>query len=530
MFTEKLKQTYPLGIHIMTGDMEASTLRTLIDYPAERTVSGVFLKQKRLDAIDPSCLQAEIHIEPHNFSLLKPSSEFILSPLDNEENSEIQDNEEALVERFLQKYPDFIGGFMDADLRNTHKLMECLYVENIPMSKVTDILLHHPDIKTDELKETLQLFDLMNRGVEVLESHKTLMPRVAEHVTRVTADLQHMYTGEDKPLTSHSYYHKDIRPRYDRELKEMAELKLRERKMIQTRPQSFTVTWSNSKGDGWECREMVDIINDRFQDYRGMLARAEQSQAGPDRPVMQLDIITTKPRWRKEVMDTVQRSWAFRGMTEITDRSELQLDISTWHEQNDAQKLLHFHFAGVKDSLYMFETGTDGFVIIDRDRSVKRFGEEFSPKNKAILERLVSRENMMTADGSLFMRPAGPERVYLEKESGRKINVFQETVNGQQMLVNPYKLTQSWVQHAPENYVEITGRLTDARVIGDGYSSAIRCRIDGEQHPATRLSYPDAHGYKNGIVTAEQLAVKYFAYELMNTQSLDQQQNKGMKR
>lgn len=532
MFTEKLNQTYPLGIHIPAEDMEADKLRILIEYPAERTIEAEFAQKKRSDSLDPELLQAEIRVEPRNFPILEPHGSLFLDTLDNEGTVTMQldgDPEYRLAAKFFEKYPDFTGGPVNARLQNTHKLMECLYVENIPMSKVTEILLQHPAITTRELKETLQLFDLMQRGVEVLESGKTLMADVQKRTDEVTGNLQHMYTG-DKPLDSHPYYHHDIRPVYNDRLRQMAELKLRERGMIRTRPQSFTVTWANAGGDGWECREMTDVINTRYQDYRGMLARATQSQAGPDSPLMQLDVFTTVPRWRKDILDTVQRSWAKRGMTEITDRQELPWEITTWLEQDDAQKQLHFKMSGVKDNLFVHENGTDGYAIVDRDRSVTRFGEDFSPKNRAVFDRLVKQENVMAVDGSLFMRPAGPERVFLEKGTGRRISAFQETVNGRLVLVQPYKLTPSRIGHFPEDFQEITGRLTDARVIGTDRSAAVSCRIDGDKQPAIRLSYPDANGFKNGAVTAEQLAVKYFAYELLQSQPLARQQDKGIKR
>lgn len=529
MFTEKLKQTYPEGVHISSADMDAAGLCTLIEYPAERVLRGTFTLTERNDALHPEELQTELRMEPQNFHLVGPSTDFFLEPLDGMPDDEDRENEETVLNRFLDRYPDFTGGQADVDLHDTLKLFECLHVENIPMSKVTQLLLLHPDMETKELKEVLQLFDLMQRGITVLESGKTLMPDVDRRVREVTESLQHIYTGKDKPLEEHQYYRNDVRPVYDRELKEMAQLKLRERRMIQTRPQSFNITWSNANGDGWECRKMTDIINKRFLDYRGMLVRAEQSAAGPDSPDMRLDIFTTEPQWRKEILDVVQKSWALRQMDEITEREELPREIAAWHVQNDVQKLMHMRFAGVRDILYVFETGTDGLVLVDRDRKVKRFGEEFSPANRAALDRIVTHENIRTVDGSLYMCPVGPERVFLEKSKGRAIHVRQETVDGNTVLVQPYKLNPSRVQDFPDEYVDITGRVTDIQIIGEGHASAVRCRIDGQRQPAARISYPDAQGFRNGAVTAEQLAVKYFAWELMQDKEYNVQQNKGIK-
>ena len=345
----------------------------------------------------------------------------------------------------------------------------------------------------------------------------------------MTADLQHMYTGEGKPLESHPYYQKDIRLIYDRELKAMAELHLRERKMIPTRLQSFQVIWANANGDGWECRSMTEIINDRFKSsYRGKLAEAFQPT--PDSPNMRLDIYTDKPRWRKDVLDTVKKSWALQHISEITDRGEMPEEIESWNNQNDAGKKLNLHFSGINETLYAFENGTDGLLMIDRGRHVQQFGEQLSERNKKILEQLVKHENLLTADGSLFMQPVGPRHEFIEKSTGKKIVAFQETVNGQPMMVAPYKYLPSLVHKNPDNYVDITGRLTDAQVIGQGYSSAIRCKIDGEQIPAIRMSYPDAQQFKNGVYTAEQLAVKYFAWQLLKDLLQEQDQDRGIKR
>ena len=76
-----------------------------------------------------------------------------------------------------------------------------------------------------------------------------LMIRPNNMVASVTRDYQHMYVGEGKELSSHEYYKKDIRPKYDDALKEAAELELRKLGFIQTLPHSLDVRWSDTRGD-----------------------------------------------------------------------------------------------------------------------------------------------------------------------------------------------------------------------------------------------------------------------------------------
>lgn len=534
MLEQKFKELYPLGVHFSAEDMDAEKLQAMIAYPGQRFIDASMLEFKRMDSVNPQLLQTELHISPQHYWVLKLDNSVLLSVLDDTDAGYEQpavpsldemDEEDLVTSAFIQKYPDLKGGELSAELHEMTDFLDCLYVENIPMSKVMDILLHHPEIGTQQLKESLQLFDLMQRGVEVLESGKKLSGDAEHMALQVTENLQHMYTGEGKPLASHPYYRQDIRHIYDRELKAMAELRLRERKMMETRPQAFVVSWANGKGDNWECHEMTGSINERFASgYRGKLAEAVAE--GSD---MRLFVYTDKPGPRKEILDTVQKSWAFRQMTEITDKNQMPLDMAQGLSEYESQKKLHLKFSGVKDNLYIYEDRTDGFVIVDRDRNVLRFGEHFTETNAKTVDRLTKKENILSVDGSLFMRPAGPEHVFLEKSTGRKINAIQETIAGNQFFVQPYKLRPSSVQIRPDDYIDITGRITDARIIGEGYASAVRCRIDGEQQPATRISYPDAQGFKNGALTAEQLATKYFAYELMQSQEQGVQKSKGIK-
>lgn len=483
------------SIRINTGQMEVDMLNALISYPGERHLNGTIHPQPGGNKYSDR-LETEIRLMPADYESL--------------EKDALQSNE------------------IMVDMTDTLKLMDRFYVENVPMSKVTELLLHHPDMNTDDLKDTLQLFDLMKKGVDLLEDGKQFTANVNSKVNEVRRDLQHIYTGEHKPLEGHEYYKNDIRPIFDRELKEMAELSLREMGMIQTRPQSFHITWSNGENDGWECREMVKVINERYQDYRGFLAKATQTTDMPNSPEMRLDIHTTRPEWRKQILDTVQKSWAMKDMKEITNPAELPYDIYVSKAKSDEDKKLEFKYAGVKDAMYVFETGTDGFAIINQDRSVKQFGEDFTPKHKAALDLLLTRQNVPAVDGSLFLKPIGTERIFLDKSTGQKINAIQETVNGKEVLVQPYKLRKSPVEGNLDKYVEVTGRVTEAKVIGKDDATAIRCKIDGVQCPATRISWADSIRYKNGGLNEEQLAIKYFTPELMKAP--EQERNQSMKR
>lgn len=486
--TDKLNQQYPDGITLDAGQVELDELYTYLIHPSER-VFEVSMDKKQYP-YHPELLDTEIRLKPQDYDLIGQ---------------------------------DMDGRGLFVTLHDTFRLLDNMYVENVPLSTAAKVHFSNPDLTSGQFKEALQLFDLMQRGVEVLESGKMLKGSVQDHVQTLTRELQHIHTDVDTPLQEHPYYNEDIRLLYDYMLKEMAEVKLRERKVIPTVLQSFRLSFANPDGDNKPCENMARTINTRFRDNRGKLAEAVTD--GSD---MTLNVYTLKPRWRKEILDTVAGAWALQSMSEVTDMEQMPQAIAEWRQENNADKRLEKIISGIKDTVFFYEKGTCGFMVMDHFRNMRSYGERLSPDSLHYLNNLAEKENLQAVDGSLVFQQVGPVRTFINKRTGDRITAAEETVDGKPVLVKPYSLRPSEVQNYPQNYTEMTG-LTNARVIGQGHGSAVLCDINGEHQNAERLAVVDWIRYTNGNVTAEQLACKYFASQLMEQNSI-QEHNKGLKR
>ena len=73
----------------------------------------------------------------------------------------------------------------------------------------------------------------------------------------------------------------------------------------------------------------------------------------------------------------------------------------------------------------------------------------------------------------------------------------------------------------------MTGRITEATVITRDNAAYVRCKMDGVQQIAQRLSASEVLAHKNGLTNATTLAYLRFADELIDTA---QGRNKGMGR
>ena len=98
------------------------------------------------------------------------------------------------------------------------------------------------------------------------------------------------------------------------------------------------------------------------------------------------------------------------------------------------------------------------------------------------------------------------------------------------MLVDPYNRNLFGNDEGMGQYRDVTGRLTDAKIIGKDHTLAVRCKIDGVQQSATKLSYGDKQAFINGRFDEEFLAYKYFASDLLEEiQDVQQERTGGRK-
>ena len=523
-FYEKLKEKFPDGITIPIQNVDMDKLNIYRYYPVERNIgmNGIVHEAGTRTSFADEYLKFEFRLKPDDYKMVSPEESIYFS----EELEEATDlgPEDNVATMLLNQVPEVEGCVIEmGGLFDEKKFLENIYLEGIPMKEAMTFLLQKDLWSLDDFRETVQLYRLKNEGLKVLDEQVDLVGKAIDMTENVTRDYQHMYTGEGKPLEGHEYYESDIKPKYDGDLKQQAELELRKMGVIPTRPEVYDVRWKNTRGDNWECEQMTHVINDMFRGYREKVVDAVRNEDW-----MRVNIYTTNPEYRKRILDTITCSWAKEEVRQITDLSEMPEEIAEalQKEQERKESSLYPVFIGVKDCIYFAEKGNPGYVCIDYDRNVITQGEPLTEKNQAYVNRLAKEENILRGNGCCLSL-VGDKKLYLDRMNGSTLKVSNEIIDGKIQTVEEGSHCVCNVN--PIRYLDITGRITDAKVVNKDNVYLLRCKIDGEQQPGVKLYMGDAIRFKNHQITTEQLAVHIHALELID-RSNNQEKATSMRR
>ena len=505
----------PDGFKLVNQRMDIDTLRNLAFYPGERMIDGIATEPgKHLGAPDDKLL-AEVRPQETRPPLLYPSGMYYHAGLAGKDGMSSEDNE---LVNFLYKHPNVIGGIMEADLEDERTFLENLYIEGVPMVQVKEVLLQQPDITQDNLQQILQLYRLKAEGAAVVETNIRLKGLARDTADKVMDEFRQIYTGPNRPLTDHPSYTQDIRVKFDADLKRQAELQLRKLGVIPTLPESLDVRWKNTRGDNWEAEQMTHVVNDMFRGYAAKMVDAEQQQDW-----MRVNIYTTNPEYRQRIMDTLTSSWAMAEIVPVTELQDMPQEIADAREAEMARResALDTSFVNL-DTVYFFEKGVPGYVRVDSDRTVTAHGEPLTASHMKHIHDLAEGANILRS-GTPILKLIGPERLFLDKHEAKLVRTREETVDGEKVLID--KGGYRTFDPNSDRYQEITGRITDAKVVSNGEVHILRCKIDGVQQSGRKLSPYSAHlPFISDKQYVENLAVLHFGEALLDD---GQKQNMG---
>ena len=516
-FTDKFFEVFPEGMKIPVGNVEMDTLAVYRFYPAERWMRGMPCPLQTKTGVADNRLNVEVRLKPDDYKGLCPNSDIYYSyELGQKTNLSSEDNEATM---FLNKVENLQDGFVEISLADERMFLKNLYVEGVQMQKAMEILLQqHQKMTLQAFREALQLTRLKEEGVLMLEGGIRLYDEAANAVSKVIEDFQHMYTGEGNPLHKHSYYETDIKPKYDQALKEAADLSLRKLGIIETLPESLDVKWKNTRGDYWEAEQMTHVVNDMFRGYAAKVVDAEQEQDW-----MRVNIYTTNPEYRQRIMDTLTSSWAMAEIVPVTELQDMPQEIADAREAEMARResALDTSFVNL-DTVYFFEKGVPGYVRVDSDRTVTAHGEPLTESHMKHIHDLAEGANILRS-GTPILKLIGPERLFLDKHETKLVRTREETVDGEKVLID--KGGYRTFDPNSDRYQEITGRITDAKVVSNGEVHILRCKIDGVQQSGRKLSPYSAHlPFISDKQYVENLVVLHFGEALLDD---GQKQNMG---
>lgn len=504
----KIKNDFPNGMKITVhNDIDKEGLDSLIMYPNERWLNGKSNHPETKTVESNDNLRIEVLLNPQNYYLVHPDRDYYNYELEEQGLSE----EDCEITMFLNQHDNISEGQIVVCLENDQEFMQNCYVEGVQMCDVASLYLRHGEKWNDnEFKEVLQLFALKDNTYNIIDNDIPLVGAAEKVRNNVYADIQYMYTGKT-PVKEHRYYETDIRPKYAHKLAEAAELELRKRGLINTYPQSFDVRWANNRGDNWECEQMVKSINDMYRGYAEKIVDATQNKDWS-----RVNIYTTNPKYRYRIMETLTHSWARREIKEVINPNELPKEIA------EAQKTLkEKQLASLKGkifsstgSIYFTEEGTNGLALITKGRELYAYGEPFNLDNTDRLNELIQKKNVLYQD-KCHLSLVGEERVFLSLLTGMQIKLRAEIIDDKEVFVHCFNKTVFPVEEEKDYLVDITNRITDARVYKTNQGKAIRCKIDGVQQMGKPIKYIDMIKYDNGNFSLERLTTEYFASELI---------------
>ena len=192
-----------------------------------------------------------------------------------------------------------------------------------------------------------------------------------------------------------------------------------------------------------------------------------------------------------------------------------------------------------RHDIFMFEPFKIGYVQINKYRQMTAYGEPLTEENRERIADLLDNKHYMQMnekaelDDFFIKEPKNGDKssILMHRESAQCIYPH-EMVNYDG--IRYYNLGNDI--HKAQNmndYIDITDRITDVNLITQG-SLRIRCKIDGEQHTARYLEYPERLIYSRGFDSLREekdflfrTAAKLFRDDLL---SIGQEQSQGRKR
>lgn len=506
-FTNRFAKEFPEGLKIPVTNINMEELDIYRFYPNERWIKGMPESLQTKTDVPDNNLNVEVRLKPEDYGMIYPQSDYYYSyELGQMTGMDEETNETTM---FLNTVDKLEEGFVEVYLKEERMFLEKLYVEGVQMKKAMEILLQNrKGMALGAFKEKLQLTRLMEEGIAVVEERSRLHGKAAKMVNEVRNDITHWHVGEGRKIEEHPHYETDVKPKYDRELKERAELELRKIGVIQTLPEVYDVRWKNVNGDNWECKEMTNIINKMYRGYAEKVVTAYQNGEW-----MRLNIFTTNPDYRKRILDAVNCSWAKEEIVPVTELQQMPEEIASAVQtaQKTKEKGLKPTFIGTTDGVYFSEKGTSGYVFVDYDRSIIQQGKPFTEKNREYLDKLVKEGNILQGTYACLKR-IGERREYLDLTNRLLVVANNELVNGKRQLIDADKGNIFDADRI--GYNDITGRVTDAMVYGKHDKLFLRCKIDGVQQLGQPLKTEQANAYRCSGVTAQQLAVRIHAITL----------------
>ena len=149
-----------------------------------------------------------------------------------------------------------------------------------------------------------------------------------------------------------------------------------------------------------------------------------------------------------------------------------------------------------------------------KERELYAYGEPFNLDNTDRLNELIQKKNVLYQD-KCHLSLVGEERIFLSLLTGMQIKLRAEIIGDKEVLVHCFNKTVFPVEEEKDYLVDITNRITDARVYKTNQGKAIRCKIDGVQQMGKPIKYIDMIKYDNGNFSLERLTTEYFASELI---------------
>lgn len=187
------------------------------------------------------------------------------------------------------------------------------------------------------------------------------------------------------------------------------------------------------------------------------------------------------------------------------------------------------------EKMYFFERGTLGYAVVDRMRGVTYSGDTLSRSAQDFVNDLALHKNLhvLPKDHTFFLTPGADaeQRAYLDTMKNTLVMVdIQQDLYGRQLhTVHTRVLTEGDMQH----FQDITGRITDARIVGID-KPMVRCKVDGVQQmgqPLTKAERIRAghYGVNDPLMQrfAQSVAVSHFATMLYDSPAQERSQGRG---
>lgn len=496
---------FPSGLVVTVRDLDFSAIRMLAENSFCRVLTGTADTCGTYIPVTEDKLHAEVRLKPSHYGLLWPDPHTYHSPVLAKRGA--LDEEQAEMLLFLHRHPDIKGGLLQVDLENEDDFLNFLFIEGVPMSRVKSLMLQHPDMTGSDLQVVLQLLSLQSGGARVIESGTRLVGAAGRLADTVTCEFQHKFMGGDRELSSHPCYRSDIRDKYSDALSRQADLELRHMGVIRTRPESYLLQLVHMLGHDCAHNRLADTFNHMFADQTEKVVQATVSG-----DTMRLDIFTSNPDWRQQVLDLVNRSWEVGQAVEIVDLDSLPAEMAEARRRETQEKNESLFTSVWGDYLYFHEKGTDGFIWVGYDRSIHPYGELLTDEHIHLVESFAASQNYLQ-DGMCVLRPCGPERRFIDLLDYSLVRVFEESVMGQRIFIN--MISCEMQDLSGDRFVDVTGRVSYAAIDDQNGVLRVCCLVDGQYQLSRPLDRYMTWLVNRKLVTPDLLAYNLFSHLLV---------------